>query len=292
MAGSSTHPTLVRSLQRFETATEGLKLKLPKALTDALAGMHSAGAHADQCGLESTEARIAVEAAERELRADAVDAASEGKATRLDVSQLFKAEERHRHLERELPLLTEVFESSIAHAYTELLDSAEQIIVETLRPRLDALLEDAKELVKPLGNVGSPAEALAAGERASTAWRKLGAHAAEWGNLSRVYSLLYDLAFGGQTQDVTGYVSTFRTPPEPVLHAIRSDGPLPWPEDPTGRLVTVIVEDWQPWFPLPHERDSAIRPLRERHAWMHPPLRPPAARGASWEEPVVTIDGG
>lgn len=295
MPTSHDHPVLVRTLQRFETHADPVKLTLPQALANAIKGMHAAGTHLDKCNFEGEEARLAEGLIETELLSQSIETVSTGKAARIDVSSIFEAEDRKNRLEVEQRLLTRAFESSIARAHAELLDSAEEIITETLQPRLEALLEDASKHVEPLRDIRTPGDALNAGEKASTAWRKLSELAMTWGNLSRVYSLLYGLAFADMTKDVTGFVSGFKTPNDAAVDAARFSKPMPWPDDPAGHLVYAITENLTPWFPLPHERDEAIKPLRARFGWMHPPLRPPHARGASWEEtPVATIemDGG
>lgn len=291
MPESHDHAGLLRTLQRFETHADAAKLTSPPSLGAGLKGYHAAGKHLDKCNLESEEARLAVGRIETDLLSQSIEAVSAGKAERIDVSSIFEAEDRKSRLEVEQRLLSRTFESAIAQAHSELLNSAEEIILERLRPRLDALLDDAAKLIGPLRNITTPADALNAGEKASTAWRKVSEPAATWGNLSRVYSLLYDLAFDGMTQDVTGFVSGFKTPNDAAVDAARFSKPLQ-PEDPAARLVYAITENLTPWFPLPSERDEAIKPLRARFGWMYPPLRPPHARGASWEKVATPLDAG
>lgn len=139
--------------------------------------------------------------------------------------------------------------------------AAEILIVECLRPALDAVLDDAGKVADTVG--------------ASTAWPETltipaGSSRRELEPLSERYAAIrgarraltqvgirpsadIEYAIFGEFMNLPDVWPNFRTRRNP-----------PWPPDPVGRLLWLAVGPAMPWLPTPAEQDQAyLRYVRE-----------------------------
>ncbi len=164
--------------------------------------------------------------------------------------------ERHREaLQREMSVMEGVVTALVGSLQATLADSADQIIVKSLRPVHDKIVSDVRAAAHTFqGEPVSQASALKSDDRRK-AFLELGQLNADYARIRRLYRFIYENA-GRPVEDEGRFSSLrdgdqWRTP----------QGNSGFPEDPIEKLVFTVTQA-KPWMPLPAERERRWQELR------------------------------
>ena len=215
--------------------------------------------------LKAVEAAVAIRTAQAAGKKPIAKPEIVGKA-------LLDAEAKHEQLTASLHVLRQA-QTRAAIALSNLLsDSAEQVVVECLRPAMEQALKDAEAIVPKLGGVRSRRELLAADgiEAKREAWLALESLAVRWKAIRAAYSELFKAGLSGDLGvnviDAETLLSYSNFDELQRNRERKIDAPselavfVVWLV--TGEPGGVVP---QPWLPLASEAHDAVLAARERN---------------------------
>lgn len=227
-------------------------IQLPENVTKAMAALDTARAKSREitAEFENTASSWDRITASQERVADSLRA---GKGKWPDGKEMLERERHREGLQREMSVLEGVVTALVGNLQAILADSADQVIVKTLRPVHDKVVADVRKAAHIFqGEPVSQASALKSDDTRK-AFLEFGQMNADYIRIWRLYRFIYDNA--GRPVEDEGRFSSLR------------DGDI-WrtlqgsiPEDAIEKLVFIVTQA-KPWMPLPSERERRWQELR------------------------------
>ena len=141
-------------------------------------------------------------------------------------------------------------------------DMVERVITEHLRPAHEHVLEQAREVAAALDGyaIDNTHALLGAPTKVRTAYLKLPELVARRSVILTARRMINALGYRDAKHDNGGLFASFRTPLALKSATVLRVPPIPWPDDPTARLLWVVsaaAAPGQPWLPTISEQDAA-----------------------------------